>query len=37
MGREGGTDGVKLEHQVVVTANGVQILDTYPWEEVLLG
>ncbi|MEQ9349387.1 MAG: Xaa-Pro peptidase family protein, partial [Alphaproteobacteria bacterium] len=37
MGREGGAEGVKLEHQVVVTASGVQILDTYPWEEVLLG
>ncbi|MEQ9191220.1 MAG: Xaa-Pro peptidase family protein [Alphaproteobacteria bacterium] len=37
MGREGGTEGVKLEHQVLVTAKGVQLLDTYPWEEDLLG
>jgi Xaa-Pro aminopeptidase len=37
IGEEGGAEGVKLEEQVLVTAEGVQILSTFPFEEELLG
>ncbi len=36
VGAVGGTDGVKLEEQIVVTADGAQILSTFPFEEELL-
>ena len=36
MGREGGCQGVKLEEQALVTANGVERLSSFPFEEVLL-
>ncbi len=36
IGREGGAEGVKLEEQVLVTADGPQILTTFPFEEDLL-
>ena len=37
MGEVGGPEGVKLETQVLVTENGVEWLDTFPFEEDLLG
>jgi Xaa-Pro dipeptidase len=37
VGAEGGTEGVKLEEQVLVTAQGAQLLSTFPFEERLLG
>ena len=37
MGETGGSDGIKLEQQVLVTANGYQLLSTYPFEESLYG
>ncbi len=37
IGEEGGAEGVKLEQQVLVTANGAQVLTTYPFEERLFG
>ncbi len=37
IGEEGGTEGVKLEQQVLVTASGCQLLSTYPFEESLYG
>jgi Xaa-Pro aminopeptidase len=36
-GAEGGTEGVKLEEQVLVTRDGYQRLSTFPFEDVLLG
>ena len=36
MGVVGGADGVKLEEQIVVTANGAELLSTFPFEENLL-
>jgi Xaa-Pro aminopeptidase len=36
IGEVGGAEGVKLEEQVLVTANGVQRLSLYPFEEALL-
>ena len=36
MGVVGGVDGVKLEEQIVVTANGAELLSTFPFEENLL-
>ncbi|MFQ5984967.1 MAG: M24 family metallopeptidase [Alphaproteobacteria bacterium] len=36
IGEEGGAEGVKLEDQVLVTADGVQRLSTFPFEDVLL-
>ncbi len=36
VGAEGGAEGVKLEEQVLLTAEDVQILSTYPFEEDLL-
>ncbi|MEX6502996.1 M24 family metallopeptidase [Pseudomonas zhanjiangensis] len=36
MGAEGGFEGVKLEQQVLVTANGCEVLSRYPLEDDLL-
>jgi len=36
MGPEGEPNGVKLEQQVLITADGYELLTTYPWEESLL-
>jgi len=36
IGQTGDSEGVKLEEQVVVTADGVQNLSTFPFEEELL-
>lgn len=35
IGEAGGSDGIKLEQQVLVTRNGFQLLSTYPFEESL--
>jgi hypothetical protein len=32
VGERGGAEGVKLEEQVLVTANGAEVLSTYPLE-----
>ena len=37
IGEENGAEGVKLEQQVLVTANGCQLLSTFPFEESLGG
>jgi Xaa-Pro dipeptidase len=37
IGVEGGAEGVKLEQQVLVTADGYQLLSTFPLEEALIG
>jgi Xaa-Pro aminopeptidase len=37
IGEEGGTEGVKLEQQVLVGESGYQILSTFPFEEALGG
>jgi Xaa-Pro aminopeptidase len=31
---ESGSESVKLETQVLVTANGAERLDSFPWEDV---
>jgi hypothetical protein len=31
---EKGTESIKLETQVLITANGPQRLDAFPWEDV---
>ncbi len=36
MGVVGGSDGVKLEEQIVITSSGPQLLSTFPFEEDLL-
>lgn len=36
IGTEGGREGVKLEEQVLITATGIELLSTYPFEEDLL-
>ena len=36
VGERGGADGVKLEQEVVVTENGIELLSTYPFEDDLL-
>ncbi len=36
IGAEGGSEGVKLEEQVLVTANGAELLSSFPFEEALL-
>ncbi|WP_247807963.1 MULTISPECIES: Xaa-Pro peptidase family protein [unclassified Bradyrhizobium] len=36
VGAEGGRQGVKLEHQVLVTAKGCEILSKFPFEDELL-
>jgi len=35
IGEAGGSDGIKLEQQVLVTPSGYQLLSTYPFEESL--
>ena len=37
MGEVGGHEGVKLETQGLVTETGIEWLDTFPFEENLLG
>lgn len=37
IGAEGGSQGVKLEQQVLVTGDGIELLSTFPFEETLLG
>jgi Xaa-Pro aminopeptidase len=36
VGAVGGKEGVKLEHQVLVTAKGCELLSKFPFEEELL-
>ena len=36
MGEDGGAEGVKLEQQVLITDNGIELLSTFPYEEALL-
>lgn len=36
VGRIGGTEGVKLEQQVLITEGGHEVLSTFPFEEALL-
>jgi len=36
MGEDGGAEGVKLEQQVLITENGIELLSTFPYEEALL-
>ncbi len=36
VGAEGGAEGVKLEQQVLVTEDGVELLSTFPFEDRLL-
>ena len=37
IGAEGGTEGVKLEQQVVITPQGTQLISTFPFEDDLIG
>ena len=37
IGEEGGAEGVKLEHQVLVTEQGPELMSQFPFEEALLG
>ena len=37
LGSDQGGEGVKLEDQVLITANGVERLTTYPFDDRLLG
>ena len=36
IGAEDGTEGVKLEQQVLVTETGIEVLSTFPFEDALL-
>ena len=36
IGEKGGSEGVRLEQQIVITTNGCEVLSTYPWEETWL-
>ncbi|KAG7414844.1 hypothetical protein LZL87_007559 [Fusarium oxysporum] len=36
IGKEGGTQGVKLEQQVLITETGIQVLSKFPFEEAML-
>lgn len=36
IGEEGGTQGVKLEQQVLITETGIEVLSEFPFEEALL-
>lgn len=36
IGEEGGSQGGKLEQQVIITERGVDILSKFPFEEALL-
>ncbi len=37
MGAEGGTEGIKLEQQVLVTETGAEVMTVFPFEERLMG
>ena len=37
IGAEGGSEGVKLEQQVVITPEGTQLISTFPFEDELIG
>lgn len=37
MGRVGGDEGVKLEQQVLITEQGIELLSTFPFEDDLFG
>jgi Xaa-Pro aminopeptidase len=37
IGQDGGTEGVKLEEQVLVTEHGAEVLSAYPFEDDVLG
>ncbi len=37
IGEEGGNEGVKLEEQVYIGEDGIELLSTYPFDENLLG
>jgi len=37
VGEENGREGVKLEQQVIVRENGIELMSRFPFEEVLLG
>ncbi|HSS65496.1 MAG TPA: Xaa-Pro peptidase family protein [Gammaproteobacteria bacterium] len=36
IGEVGGDEGVKVEQQVLITENGIELLSTFPYEEALL-
>ena len=36
IGEEGGTEGVKLEQQILITETGIEVLSEFPFEEALL-
>jgi Xaa-Pro aminopeptidase len=36
IGEAGGCEGVKLEQQVLITEDGVELLSTFPFDEDLL-
>ena len=36
IGEEGGKEGVKLEQQVLITEQGMELLSLFPFEEELL-
>ena len=36
IGAEDGTEGVKLEQQMLVTETGTELLSTFPFEQALL-
>ena len=37
VGAPGGREGVKLEEQVLITADGAEVMSSYPFEARLLG
>ena len=37
VGAEGGSEGVKLEQQVLITPEGTQLISTFPLEDDLRG
>jgi Xaa-Pro dipeptidase len=37
IGEDGGSEGVKLEEQVLITGDGNELLSSFPFEEALLG
>lgn len=36
IGADGGTEGVKLEQQVLITETGVELLSRFPFEDDLM-
>tara|TARA_Y100000589_G_scaffold235385_1_gene222800 strand:+ start:6319 stop:6624 length:306 start_codon:yes stop_codon:yes gene_type:complete len=36
IGAEGGTEGVKLEQQVLITETGIELMSQFPFEDSLL-